>query len=320
MYLNNVLGKIFAKIEKNFKKKKVLEKKLSREKLQYKETPRVSAIVQFFNKKSNIKALYSSLKKSGFDEIIVIDDGSSDNSFYDWVGLLDRPNDFLIRANDIYEIRTYSRAIDFARGEFIVLLQDDDIPPASPIWVDQAIQLFEKFPKLIVLGGREALQLMMPDEKKPGEPATYKVEGDVAGCPEINKYKIFKKPIFNTKVGDTDVEFMFAEYVNRAPVFLRKAEVLSIGGINQEFAPFQLDDADLCLRAWLAGYEVGFWNCDFKRDVGTGGMRLFNQGSMGPQAEKNWRLLYSTFGDKIAKGEFAALTEKANQRLQIDGL
>jgi GT2 family glycosyltransferase len=278
--------------------------------LTYNEKPKVSAIVQFFNKRQNISSLINALRLAPIDEIIVIDDGSSDGSYKDWIEHLTQPNDFLIRSNDLYEVRTYSRAIDLARGEYIILLQDDDIPPASPAWVEEAISLFETFPKLLILGGRLALDLLTPDIVNPGGDSVYKEEGDIAGTPGVNKYRIIKKPKFLTS--EANLPFMFAEYVNRAPMFLRRKEVLDLGGISQEFAPFQCDDADICIRAWLSGYQVGFYNSDFVRDIGVGGMRLFNKEAVPKQAMKNWQLIYSKYSDVIKSKTLNALVAESN--------
>ncbi len=276
----------------------------------YNEQPKISAIIQFFNKRQNISSLINALRLAPIDEIIVIDDGSSDGSYQDWIEHLTRPNDFLIRSNDLYEVRTYSRAIDLARGEYIILLQDDDIPPASPNWVEDAISLFETFPKLLVLGGRLALDLLIPDRINPGEDSAYKEEGNIAGTPGVNKYRIIRKPEF--LISEKNLPFMFAEYVNRAPMFLRKKEALDLGGISQEFAPFQCDDADICIRAWLSGYQVGFYNSDFVRDVGVGGMRLFNKEAVPKQAIKNWQLIYSKYSGVIESKKLNGLVAESN--------
>ena len=43
--------------------------------------------------------------------------------------------------------------------------------------------------------------------------------------------------------------FDFVETVNRAPMFLRRAALKELGGIDLAFAPFQCDDVDICLKA-----------------------------------------------------------------------
>ena len=53
--------------------------------------------------------------------------------------------------NDLHELRTYSGAAGL-RGEFIVFLQDDDMPPRSTEWLSNALSLLRKHPKLSLLG------------------------------------------------------------------------------------------------------------------------------------------------------------------------
>jgi glycosyltransferase involved in cell wall biosynthesis len=158
------LIKIITKSKTAYLKNQVIKKrKLSENKLTYKEQPQLLVIVQFFNKKNNIDILIERLRISGADEIIIIDDGSIDGSYHKLIKILDSPNDFLLRCNDLFEVRTYDRAISMARGEYVCLLQDDDIPPNNSLWVEQAIRFFETFPKLLIIGGRNGLDLMMPD-------------------------------------------------------------------------------------------------------------------------------------------------------------
>lgn len=279
----------------------------------YIEHPQVSIILQFFNKRQNIPEIISALRKTKVEELIVIDDGSIDGSFQDWLKHLNRPNDFLLRCNDIFEVRTYDRAIRMAKGEYICLLQDDDIPPANNNWIEQAIALFESFPKLLMLGGRNGLDLLIPDPVKPGEEPEYKRFGNLAGCPGVNKYKVYDAPFYQEV--QHQIPFMFTTVVNRAPTFIRRALFLELGGINQEFAPFQCDDADASIRAWLAGYQVGLYHCDFQRDVGTGGMRLFNQEKISVQAAKNWGKIYTKYADLIADGSLQKRVDEANTGL-----
>lgn len=279
----------------------------------YLTQPTVTAILQFFNKKQNVHRLVRGLRQSGVQEVIVIDDGSVDGSWREWVRQLTGPNDFLLRCNDIYEVRTYDRAIRMARGKFVCLLQDDDWMPNGDDWVKQALHLFDRFPNLLILGGRNGIDLLTPDPVLSAEGAAqYQRTGNVAGCPGVNKYTIHAKPSYVDP--STRQPFMFAMAINRAPMFLRRDQFLSLGGINQLFAPFQCDEVDACIRVWLEGYEVGLYECPFVRDVGTGGMRLFNS-AKGIQIKKNWELIYRLWGAHIASGQLQKLVDKANAML-----
>ncbi len=293
--------------------KRISESRESSKKKIYKETPKLSLILQFFNKRQNIKSIIEALRLTTAEEIIIIDDGSIDGSYEDWIKYLDQPNDFLLRCNDLFEVRTYERAISMARGEFVCLLQDDDIPPRNNLWVEQAIKLFDAFPKLLILGGRGGFDILIPDPVAPNTPPEYKIVGDIAGCPGVNKYRIYEDPIYLDP--SSGIKFMFTVFVNRAPTFLRREAFLELGGINQEYAPFQCDDVDACIRAWLAGYQVGFYPCPFLRDVGRGGMRAFNSKIVPQQSATNWQKIYSAYSPHITNGDIQSCANSANKAL-----
>lgn len=289
---------------------KIEEVRLSRQKYSYQENPRLTIIVQFFNKRHNIKKIMESLRLSSAEEIIVIDDGSVDGSYEDWMNYLDRPNDFLLRCNDLFEVRTYDRAIRMARGEFVCLLQDDDIPPPNNLWVEQALTLFDTFPDLMILGGRDGMDIMLPDPIDTSEPQDYRRIGDIVECPGMHKLRIYGPPHYREPI--SGIPFMFTMTVNRAPTFLRRSSFLEMGGINQKYAPFQFDDDDACVRAWLGGYKVGFYISSFTRNFDIGGMTLFNSGKVKKQVKINIGKFYSDYSTYIADSHLQNLVYTAN--------
>ncbi|MBC6455639.1 MAG: glycosyltransferase [Hormoscilla sp. SP5CHS1] len=270
-------------------------------------------ILQFFNKRPNIKKLIERLRHSGAEEIIIIDDGSIDGSYEDWMQYLNRPNDFLLRCNDLFEVRTYDRAIRMAKGEFVCLLQDDDILPANNIWVEQALTLFNLFPDLIMLGGRDGIDIMMPEPADPQSLQEYRQIGDLVECPGLHKLRLYWAPRYQEP--SSGIPFMFTMAVNRAPTFLRRSEFLQIGGINQKYAPFQFDDDEAGIRAWLAGYKVGFYSCPFVRGFDVGGMSLFNREKTKEQSLINAKQLYADYSEYIANGYLQNLVDTANSLL-----
>lgn len=119
---------------------------------QYCDSPQVTFVLQFFNKRENIDRIAERLLPIA-EELIVIDDGSIDGSFTKWMNILYRPNHFLLRTNDLYEVRTYDRAMRMARGEFVCFLQDDYIhPDDAEDWLNRAVGIFERLSDLPVLG------------------------------------------------------------------------------------------------------------------------------------------------------------------------
>ncbi len=269
--------------------------------LPYTEHPRITAVLQLFNKRQNVAAILAALHSSPIEEIIVIDDGSRDGALEILPGLLHGKNHFIIRSNDLFEIRTYSRALDFARGEFVALLQDDDIPPIGGAWIQDALELFDRYPKMAVLGGRDGLELMLNNS---------------AGDPD-SPHQVTYRAVNQHNGERVDMPFRFVDVVNRAPMLLRRRAIQELGGIDNTFAPFQCDDVDLCLRAWKAGLQVGLYSTGFLRDVGMGGMRLFNAGTVPAQARKNWQIIYDRYHTDIAGGVFADLVAEAHGSLLL---
>ena len=267
-------------------------------KLPYNSQPRVTAVVQLFNKRQNIEAIVAALLSSPIEEIIVIDDGSSDGAIEILPRLLTGKNHFIIHSNDLFEVRTYSRALDFARGEIVALLQDDDLPPSDGLWVEEALALFDRYPKLAVLGGRDGLKLEV--SRVPNSPPS-----------------LTYSPVNHRKSEPTELAFTFVDVVNRAPMLLRRDAIQRLGGIDNTFAPFQCDDVDLCLRTWKAGLQVGIYSTGFVRDVGMGGMRLFNAGRLPEQAKKNWEIIYNRYGNDVGKGYFETLVANARNAEQV---
>jgi glycosyltransferase involved in cell wall biosynthesis len=296
------------KLQKKVTSSRILDKGSA-----YTNNPKLSLIVQFFNKRPNIKSIINALRLTSAEELIVIDDGSSDGSYEDWMKYLDKPNDFLLRCNDLFEVKTYDRAIGLAKGEFVCLLQDDDIPPDNNAWVEQALTLFEALPDLLILGGREGLDFLMPDPVIPNQEPTYSRIGDIGNWPGLFKNRIYGTPHYiEPKSG---LPFMFTTSVNRAPTFLRRKQFLELGGINQDYAPFQFDDDEVSVRAWLAGYQVGLYPSSFMRNVGAGGMRTFNSERVKKQSIINGKRFYDAYAPIISSGKLQNMIDSANQQL-----
>ena len=313
--VNKLIKIPYSKVQNRILKQRIDKIRHERVQSSYNSKPKVSVILQFFNKRQNIAQIIQALRLTTIEEVIVIDDGSVDGSFIDWLRYLNRPNDFLLHCNDLFEVRTYDRAIRMAKGEYICLMQDDDIPPLSSDWVTNAISLLETYPKLTILGGRGGLDLLIPDAVSPNAETKYQIVGNIAGGAGVNKYRIYEQPIhIEPKL---QIPFMFSMVVNRAPTFLRREAFLELGGINQEYAPFQCDDVDACVRAWLAGYQVGLYDSPFIRNVGIGGMRAFNLDAIPKQAATNWNKIYSAYSLYISSGYLQNLVDQANNQLIV---
>lgn len=222
--------------------------------VQYRDRPRLAFVVHSFNRISNIDQLLHGLRSLGNHELIVCEDGSLDGSHERWLSYLDQPNDFLIHSNDLHEIRALDRAIAFARSDIVCLVQDDDLIPNETEWLDSALTHFATYPNLAILGGFMGFQSFDPDPSK-------------------------VVPIWG------EVPFRFVQHVNIGPYFIRRQHYEELGGWEYSFSkpgePGICFDSELCLRAWVNGYQVGYSFSPFKGPPGhyplDGGTMLFSE-------------------------------------------
>lgn len=196
-------------------------------------TPDISFIVHSFNRVGNLEQLATGLGRYKPREIIVCDDGSLDGSREKWRSRLSGPNEFMIHSNDLHEIRILDRALSFAASDVVCLIQDDDTIPADMDWVDAAIKQFRQKPNLAIIGG-------------------------FMGFNSCSKSPIESR--------DTSIwgksKFQYVWHVNIGPYFIRRSHYLSLGGWDYRFSgagePGIGFDSELCLRAWVSGFQVGY--------------------------------------------------------------
>ncbi|KAI0567388.1 Glycosyltransferase 2 [Gracilaria domingensis] len=229
--------------------------------------PLLTAIVQSFNHHGNIANISTSLKSSSaVQEIVISEDGSTDGSLHDWHAALSDPRHFIIRSNNLHELRSYNRAMRMSSGDIVVLLQDDDLLPLSDEWLKNAIKLFEALPDLGVLGGYIG-QLWDHDT---GQGYEYGEQISTHGGLRQGNTKPlqFIEPT-------TKLPFMYAECVWISPVFIRREVLRKAGGLELTIAkrgePGVWQDCVFSYEAWINGYTVGTYSAPFQRGVGGHG-------------------------------------------------
>ena len=152
-------------------------------------------------------------------------------------------------------------------------------------WIDDAVNLFDKYPNMVILGGCGG----------------YRVQFD-----KVNE-------IVSVHLDGQGTNFKFVPTVDRAPMWVNRQLFLQkLHHIDYSFAPFMCDDHELCLRAWLNGLSVGWYKCPFK-SLSAGGMRIWNNSLAGELAQKNYRKLYQMYAAK--ETEINSLVEDANREI-----
>ena len=235
----------------------------------HRQHPLVTYIVQSHNKSLEVCHFLHNLRSMQDAEIIVIDDGSALSHTRRLAKALTGANEYLLRANDLYENITYDRCLHMATGKYVCLLQDDDDMP-DPTWTERAVRLFETHPRMVILGGFQgrSISFCTKNGQKTYE-ATNSMEGD----------------------------FCFVMSVNRAPMWVSRDLFLRhLHHIDYRFAPFQSDDYELCLRAWTLGLQVGWYDAHFT-SLSAGGMRLYNNAFTREMTQRNAPLLYDLYYD-----------------------
>jgi glycosyltransferase involved in cell wall biosynthesis len=217
----------------------------------YDEHPRLSLIVQSFNHVRNVDQIMRGLRQAEVDEIIICEDGSIDGSRERWAKHLKRRNDFVLLSNDLHEIRASDRAISLSRGEFICMIQDDDLLPPDGRWIQRALALFDAYPSLGCLGGfmgfrqytwmHECFQNF-----EDGHEASPVCDNPI---PTIDPH--------------TGFPFMFIESVNIGPYFLRRSAFEAVGGWDFSYSeagnPGMGYDHELGFRMWSSGFKTGLY-------------------------------------------------------------
>lgn len=258
--------------------------------LTYVEHPAVSIIVQSFNQVRNIAVLEPRLRATCAEELVVCEDGSTDGSHEAWMRRLTRPNDFLLHSNDLHEIRTYGRAIEYSRGEIVCLMQDDDQPPKDGRWLAEAAELFAAYPELAVLGGWCGFDDWFAVE--------YNAPWLPPGAGGI--------PFSDAR---TSRPLVFVENVNIGPYLLRRRIFDEIGGFDLRFSPPGEPgitfEAEFCYRAWRHGYQVALTDIPVKLETGTqgyifpGGTTLWGNEARERNERANKELIEELYGDSL---------------------
>lgn len=268
----------------------------------YQNEPEVSVIIESHNKSLQVMHVVEKLRQHPSIEIIVIDDGSDKEHTQRLAEGLTRGNEFLVRANDLYENVMYNKTIRFAQADIVALLQDDD-DFNNLDWLTEAIALMRKHPKMVFLGGMDGFDVKFLD-------------GDGKAHTKEENMTLPLEQIQRAVAGEIlsgDGQFRFVPAVNRAPMFVNRPLFMQyIKNIPYDLAPFQYDDYEVCMRAWLEGLQVGSYDAHF-HSLSAGGMRLWNNAFTQEQVRRNGPVIYEMYHDKI--DSIRTLVKQSNNAL-----
>ncbi|AJQ86760.1 glycosyltransferase [Xanthomonas oryzae] len=208
--------------------------------LPHSAAPRVSVVIPVYNHIAHTLACLRSLAAHPplVDvEIIVVDDGSSDataEQLPQVAGL-----HYHLRASNGGFIAACNDGIALARGDFVVLLNNDTIP--QPGWLDRLIDTFAQHPSAGLIGA----QLVYPDGR------LQESGGVVFGDGSAWSYGRFESS------DDPRYAYVRAmDYCSGAAIALPRTLLQTLGGLDRRYMPAYYEDTDLAFAVRAAGYHA----------------------------------------------------------------
>ena len=163
----------------------------------------------------------------------------------------------VLLSNNLHEIHGYNRAAAVARGDIVVFLQDDTLPPSECHWTADLLARFNAFPKLAAVGMNVA-EFWFPTT------AHY-----VGG--HNMQHRMSPHSILYRHKG---VPFQFVAVADYGPYAVRASAFAAVGGLDEAMGqPGDcgiVTDYELSLRFWTAGWQVGHMRMRDGMRSGTG--------------------------------------------------
>ena len=270
--------------------------------------PIFSLVIQFHNRGRDARKIIHNLRSTcPFPhEIIAIDDGSKDNTLRTLVKECTGGDEFVFHANNLFEIKTYNRALHLTRGLYIGFFQDDDYAPDST-WCVSAEKILREdcYKNIAILGGRDGLFISPLDIYPDTQNAVRWARKSFLDW-EPGRYFHWHGVCNYGLVTQSDLKGRtppcLVDAVNMAPFIVRRTVALTLGGFDEAFAPFQANDVDFCLRAIKANYKVAVYNSGIIQGFYKGGMRRSKTSRLRTtrQSFRNWQLVYKRHSDLIS--------------------
>ena len=196
---------------------------------------KVSIIIPTYNGSNTIERTIKSVFKQSYAhyEIIVVDDGSTDNTVKLVKNLL--PHSKIVQQQNQGTLAARQAGLNLAEGSLIAFLDQDDV------WFENALrdrlEVFRRHPDVgLVLANMESVDdngnslgfNMIPTEKK------FSPSWDdlLTLHPIANSVAIFRRDVIN-KIGGLDTRFGFSGALGDTDTFVRMSEVTKLHYINK---------------------------------------------------------------------------------------
>ena len=212
-------------------------------------------ILTVHNKEQTIKKILKNLFKNTSSisvKIIIILDGCTDKTFKKVNEFIKSNKNLLkvriISANDIWETKANNLGLKEVKTDYATIVQDDMLIKQKN-WDKTLIKNFKKY-DLFAVSGRAAHEFRFINDKF----EVINIFGREYPFSSNNFFGRFVARIFRIfKLYWIYKYFNFFSKrlaVNRGPLMLKMSKVKELNFFDEKFAPFELDDIDLCCRAF----------------------------------------------------------------------
>ena len=198
----------------------------------------ITLVIPSYNNLRHLKNVFASVQKHApYAEVILLDDGSSDDT-WDW-----------IQTQDCVKYRSetrvghtilYDKGIELATNDIVGILHADMI--IGPNYIENILKHLK--PGTVVCGTR--VEPSLHPEGKEKIIRDFGMDFDTLNVPAFEEFCIDKQIEYNNQT----TKGMFAPWV------IYKKDFQAIGGHDPLFAPFPYEDSDIFQRWILAGYEL----------------------------------------------------------------
>jgi GT2 family glycosyltransferase len=174
-------------------------------------------------------------------EVIISDDASTDDSVFFLQSNYPSFNIICNKTNAGFS-PTINKGIFEAKYDYVLLLNSD--VKLSPDYFIPLLRYFEKEDTFGVMG-----RIVGWDDD---------IIQDAAKYPSFHGVKI--KTAGNYYLENSDIDDrLYSMYLSGANAFVDREKLIALGGFNELFAPFYVEDFELSLRAWRLG-----WKCYYE--------------------------------------------------------
>ena len=198
-----------------------------------------SVIIPVFNQAALTQQCLKKLIEQGIDEIIVVDDGSTDDTA-EVLNWFQEKIHVIRHGENLGFAAACNRAAAVARGDFLVFLNNDTIP--GPGWLSALEAYAANQPQASVIGSK----LLYPDE-------TVQHAGVVICQDRYPRHIYSGFPAYHSAVNKS----RRFQIVTGACMLVRRSAFDEARGFDPVFRN-GFEDVDLCLRLGAAGHEIHY--------------------------------------------------------------